>query len=98
MVVTINIILLPNSMNEMDITMSLVLCETGTDSLYGAYNSEEVYPSIHAWRSSSFWALASLKERLHSSVSRARSSILVFPESALHPSEKRASILFLVFY
>jgi len=84
-------------MNGMAITMILVPFEAGTVSLYGAYNSEGS-PSIHAWRYSSFWALACLKKRLHSSVSRTHSSILEFPESALHPYGKRAPILFLVFY
>jgi len=84
-------------MNGMAITMILVLCEAGTASLYGAYNSEGS-PSVHAWRYSPFWALASLKKRLHSSVSRTHSSILEFPESALHPYGKRVPILFLVFY
>ena len=70
-------------MNGMAITLSLVLCEGGTASLYGAYNLE-VHPSIHP--------RTALQPLLGSGFPQKAPPFVCIPSSHLHPCIPRICI------
>ena len=97
MAVTIKSDYFPSSMNCMAVTIGVVFSARQETILYsGLIIRKEVHPSMHGATAPSGLCPPSKSASIFL-YPELVSSILEFPESTLHPSGKRAPILFLVF-